>query len=476
MPIVDGVYVPLTFEDALELVINAAPATIQFAPGNPPELILANMFAQAEVIGDHENGAILAALMSPVGAMIDMLNPNNPRCGIITTTGYLQLENFTGAIISVPAGTIFTASSGQTYSIGNGTVDVPAAIDEYTPGVAYCTVTAVEAGSGGNIPANRTFTASGLDLTVINPLPWLNGAERESDALYLNRTIQEKTEAGSQVASVAAETEIKKYYSAARMYINKSTAGSTDPIPLPGNGYNLVVRNPNGPLAPALEIQTIFDVLSRRFEFVNSQNLGTDTHPVLGGTVYVSGVPQLYFFTPAQAVDFQLNVVINVRFASFTKDSEKITQANDFATYFIRRLMAFFSGVSGSTTVTFNGLDEYESPLPPVETEIELSADIGQTDPIAPIFGIAQVRDLVSDLNTKKNTPQLFYDSAPVCTLILDPNVEGEDPVLMSLEEYDRQFIDFQKDVLFTDDTSWFDRYTFINPENITVTVQEIPL
>lgn len=473
MPIVNGVYVPLTFEDALEKVINAAPATIQFAPGNPPELILANMFAQAEVIVDQENGAILAALMSPVGAMIDMLNPNNPRRLVMTTTGYLQLENFTDAIIQVPAGTVFTASSGQTYTIGNGTVDVPAAIDEYTPGVAYCVVTAVEAGAGGNIPANRTFTASGLDLTITNPLPWLNGAERESDALYLNRTIQEKTEAGSQVASVAAETEIKKYYSAARMYINKSTAGATVPIPLPGNGYNLIVRNPNGPLAPALEIQTIFDVLSKRFEFVNSQNLGTDTHPVLGGTVYVSGVPQLYYFTPAQAVSFRLDMVIKVRFAEFTKYEEKIAQANDFATYFIKRLMSFFSGVSGKTTVNFDPIDEYEDS---VATEIDLSADIGQTDPIAPIFGIAQVRDLVSDLNTKKNTPQLFYDSTPVCTVTLDPNVEGEDPVVMSLEEYDTQFIDFQKDVLFTDGTSWFDRFTFINPEQLFITVQEIML
>lgn len=464
MPLVNGVFVPLTLSEALEQIIDAAPASIQFSPGNPPELILANMFAQASVLIDEDAGALLAALMSPTGALIDLQNPNNPRRSAKATSGYLVLTNATGADIVAPIDTEFTASTGQKYTIGATTVTVPA------NGTAEAVVTAVETGIGGNIPANRTFTAAGLDLTAVNPLPWLDGYNDESDALYLQRVIQEKSEYGAQVGSVAAETELKKYYSAARFYINKSTAGQLDPVPLPGNGYNCVVRTPNGPNAPALEIAQIFDVLSRRFEFVNAQNEGSATHPVLGGTVYVSGTPQNYFFTPAQAVDMTITATIYVRFADGTKQSEKISQANDFAAYFIRRLMSFFSGVDGSSTIVFEQ-DEYEYPT---ETAIDFAGDVGQTDPIAPIFGIAQIRDLVSDLSTKKNTPQLFYDSCPSLEIVLDAGVEYETPVTMSLDPYDRQFINFRDDVLFSDDTSWFDRFAFVAPEKVFVTVREI--
>jgi len=462
MPIVDGVFVPLTFPEALEQIIEAAPASIQFSPGNPPELILANMFAQASVLIDADAGAVLAALMTPTGALIDLQNPNNPRRAAKATTGYLTLTNGTAAAIVVPIDTVFTASTGQKYTIGT-TVTVPA------NGTAEIVVTATEKGIGGNIPANRTFTAPGLVLTITNPLPWLDGYDDESDALYLQRVIQEKTEYGAQVASVAAETELKKYYSAARMYNSKSTAGSLAPVPLPGNGYNCVVRTPNGPNASALEIAQIFDVLSRRFEFVNAQNESSATHPVLGGTVYVSGTPQNYYFTPAQAVDMRITATILVRFAPSTKQSEKITQANDFAAYFIRRLMSFFSGVDGVSTITFEQ-DEYEYPT---ETELTFAGDVGQTDPIAPVFGIAQIRDLVSDLATKKNTPQLFYDSCASLEIVLDAGVEYETPITMSLDPYDRQFINFMSDVLFSDDTSWFDRFAFVDPAKVFVTVRE---
>ena len=49
MPIENGIYTELTFADALADIINDAPAPIVFSPGNPPELVLANMFAQGDV-------------------------------------------------------------------------------------------------------------------------------------------------------------------------------------------------------------------------------------------------------------------------------------------------------------------------------------------------------------------------------------------------------------------------------------------
>lgn len=469
MPIVNGVYVPLTLEDALADVIDAAPDTIKFAPGNPPELVLANMFAEASRIIDGQNGALLAALMSPTGALIDLQNPNNPRRGVIATKGYLLLQNYTEAEIAVPANTEFTASSGQIYTIGLSSVAVPAAVDEYTPGEAFASVTAVEAGIGGNIPADRTFTAGGLELTMTNPLPWLNGANAESDALYLNRTIREKSEYGSQVTSVAAERELQLYYSAARVWVNKSGAAQTAPVPLPGNGYNAVVRFPNGALANALETASAFDVLSRRFELINSQSLGDARHAVLSGTIYVTGVPQSYYATAAQAVNTTLDATIYVRFAPFTSREEKISQANDFAANYIRRLMSFFSGVAGTATITFVE-DEYSD----VETEIEFAGDTGLLNPIAPAFSASQIRDLVSDLATNRLTPQLMYDSTPEIVMTLDPEVVGEDEVTIGFGEYDREFIDFLRDALFSDNTSWYDRYMYIDPEQINITIQEV--
>lgn len=469
MPIIDGVYVPLTFENALAQVIDAAPATIKFAPGNPPELIEANMFAEALRIIDNQNGQLLAALMTPTGALIDLLNPNNPRRGIIFTKGYLLLENYTLAEIAVPANTEFTASSGQIYTIGLSSVTVPAAVDEYAPGVAYCYVTALVGGIGGNIPNNRTFEAGGLALTITNPLPWLNGANAESDALYYNRTIKEKSEYGSQVTSVAAEQELELYYSAARVWVNKSGAAQTTPVPIPGNGYNAVVRFPNGALANAFETANAFDVLSRRFELINSQSLGDACHAVLSGTIYVTGIPQSYYATAAQAIDTTLTATIYVRFAPFTSREEKISQANDFAANFIRRLMEFFSGVDGTSTITFVE-DEYTN----VETDIDFAANVGLLNPIAPAFSIDQIRDLVSDLATNRLTPQLMYSKTNFIEMTLDPGVGGEDSVTMGFGEYDRQFIDFLRDSLFSDDTSWFDRYMFIDPAQVAITVQEV--
>lgn len=463
MPIVNGVYVPLSFEDALAEVIDAAPATIKFAPGNPPELVLANMFARASQILDESNGELLAALMSPTGALIDLQNPNNPRRGVIATKGYLLLSNATGEIIPVPANTEFTASSGQVYTIGLSSVDVPAG------GTAYAYVTALVAGIGGNIPSGRTFTASGLTLTITNPLPWLNGANAESDALYLNRTIKEKSEYGSQVTSVAAEKELELYYSAARVWVNKSSAAQTVPVPIPGSGYNAVVRFPNGPLANAFETAQAFDVLSRRFELINSQSLGDARHVVLSGTIYVTGIPQSYYATAAQAVETTLTATIYVRFAPFTSREEKISQANDFAANYIKRLMSLFSGVQGTSTITFVE-DEYSN----VETDIEFAADNGLLNPIAPAFSIATVRDLVSDLATKHLTPQLMYDSTFFIEMELDPGVEYEATIIMGFGEYDRQFIDFLRDALFSDDSSWYDRYMYIDPAKLNITVQEI--
>ena len=461
MPLSLGVFIPLTLDTALSEIIADAPSSIVFAPGNPPELILANMFAQASVNIDENNGEIMALFMSPVGAMIDLMNPNNPRHAAIAASGYIVATNTTGSPVTIPANTVCTAATGQQYEtgetplivLGSGTLDVP--------------ITALEAGLAGNIPSAQVFDITGLSsLTATNPLPFLSGAEAESDAIYLNRLTGEKTEYGTQNGSIAVETEIKKYYPDAKIYVNNTQAELLVPIPVPGNGYNLIVKTPSGVLAGAAEINQIFQTLSERLEFVNSQNTGSALHVVMSGSVLNSGVPLSYYFTAAQAVDTTIDITIKIRASENATTAELITQANDFAVYFINRLMSMFSGINGNTDVVYD--DGINSP---VTTSIAISGTSAQSGTIAPQFGIGTIEAMVSDLDTMANTPLIIFDNVSTLNITVDPQVLGESPIVLSIGGY-TTFIDFKNDALFSDNTSFFDRFMFIDPSNISVTLE----
>ena len=461
MPLTNGVFTPPSFDDALAAVVAAAPASIQFSPGNPPELVLANMLAEADVIVDENNGEILAMMMSPVGAMIDAMNPNNPRNAAEAATGYIAVANPTGVDIIIPANSVCTASTGQTYKTGSTVVTVSA------HGSLDVLITAITAGVSGNISSGLSFSVAGSgSLTATNPLPLLSGADAESDAIYLNRLISEKTEYGTQNGSVAVETELKKYYSDARIYVNNSQAELTTPVPVPVNGYNVIVKTPSGSLAQAAELAQVFKTLASRLEFVNAQNLGNAKHVVKSGTVYNTGVPQSYYCTVAQAVKTTIAITINVRASSHADRSELITQANAFAVAFLNRLMALLSGINGTTDITYSD-SEYVN----VVTAVDIAGSLGVENAIAPAFGIATIIGLVNSMDTMAQTPQIVYDSTPTLSVTIDPQVGGVSPVVLSIGGA-KQFIDFENDSLFSDSTSWYDRFVFIDPANVSVTVQ----
>jgi len=462
MPIENGIYTELTFDDALEAVMDDAPASIVFSPGNPPELILANMFAQGDVNVDRFIGETLAAMMSPVGANIDLLNPNNPRRDAVAASGYILVTNSDPSPVVIATDTIVTASSGQEYTVGVSSFIIPGSSS------AYIFVTCLETGIGGNIPAGRTFTIAGYSsLSGVNTLPILNGAEEESDAIYLNRVTAEKTEYGSQSGSVAVETAIKTVYTDARIYVNPTSEALTIPVPVPAHGYNLVVLVPNGTLATAEDIAQIFEILSERLEFINAQNAGDSLHAVMSGTIYTSEVPVSYFFTVAQPVVTALDAVINIRASSLAERSELIAQANSFAKSFIDRLVTMFSGVDGTTTVTYSDEEGDD-----VETDIDIAGSATLAGSIAPAFGIATIQSLVCDIDTVADTPQILYDSVDTLDMVIDPDTGAEASVTLSLESSATKFIDFKNDALFSDSSSWYDRYLFIDPANITITVQ----
>lgn len=463
MPVVNGVFTPLTLDTALNEILSAAPSSIVFAPGNPPELILANMFAQAAVDIDENNGEIMSLFMSPIGAMIDLMNPNNPRKDAISAIGYVTVTNSTDADIALPSGTILSAATGQQYTTGSTSLIIPASGSLDVP------VTAVETGVGGNLPSGQAFTIpASSHLSGTNMLPFLSGADRESDAIYLNRITGERSEYGAQNGSIAVETELKDYYTDARIYVNNTTNGLTLPIPVPANGYNLIVRTPNGRVAQSAEISQIFKTLSNRLEFVNSQNIGGALHPVLSGSVYNNGVPLSYYFTPAQPVDLTMSITVNIRAALNADASELIAQANDFAAYFIGRLMRLLSGINGTTNVTYN-----DGVHAATVTPIAISGAGAQSGSIAPSFGVGTIQALVNDIDTMLSTPLVLFDSVPALTITIDPLVTGQTPIVLSIGG-STQFISFENDALFSDGSSFFDRYAFIDPSKISVTMQVV--
>lgn len=461
MPIINGIYTPLTFDESLAAILDSAPSSIVFSPGNPPELVLANMFAQSNVLIDQYNGQILASLMSPVGSTIDLLNPNNPRRAASAASGYVYVTNSDSEPKSIAPNTIIKTLNSIEYTVGISSFVIPG------NGSAYIFVSSVETGVGGNIPSGQTFTITGYPtLSGVNTLPFLNGAPEESDALYLNRLTLEQTEYGSQNGSVAVETEIKKYYADARMYVNNTPTALSTPIPVPAAGYNLVVLTPNGVLSEAADINQIFTILSERLEFVNAQSVGSSRHEVFAGTIYTSEIPQVYYFTMAQPVETTLDATIYIKASEIADRSELIEQANSFALAFVNRLVSLFSGVDGDMTVTY--IDgEYSNEV----STISVSGSPSFANSIAPAFGIATLSSLVYDIDTAPNTPQIIFDSINALSITLDPQVAYESALTMSLVSATK-FVNFKKDALFSDNTSWYDRYMYINPANINITVQ----
>jgi hypothetical protein len=73
------------------------------------------------------------------------------------------------------------------------------------------------------------------------------------------------------------------------------------------------------------------------------------------------------------------------------------------------------------------------------------------------------------------NTPLIVYDSVDSMTITIDPQVLGEAPVVLSdAGGSSLTFVDFKNDALFSDSTSYFDRFAFVDPANINITVQVI--
>lgn len=466
---VNGVYTPLDLNTAQGMSIAAALAAgITIESGSTEEQI-SNWLAQFQVdVMDTSLGQSYQLQFNPVGATIDLENPNTPRLQASESSGYIKLVNGTASPISVIVDSKFTAPNGNSYTTGNNSVVVPA-MD-----TAYISVFSEESGILQNIPSGQTFTGD-YDLTVTNPQPFTNGRDIETDTEYLNRIVYLQTNNTSQQATAAAKKELQDFYGHAEIYVNNTANSLPNPVPVPSNGYIAIVQFPSGAQAGPEEIQKALQIIANRLEFGNTNSNPTSLHPVFGGTIYTGPFPENFFVIPAQAVEFTLEATISVSFSPNIDDSEKNILAVAFAKYFAQNIVDYFGGAAGNATCIFQ---ESGSPVPaPIETPIAILADGGFIQPfIAPTFSIEQIRALISDESFLTQFVNLQYLSCDELSVVLDPQEPGQPVVELNIsgDPGTVSIVDFKTTALFTDYTGWYDRFVYIDPSLLTITINEI--
>ena len=460
----NNVYTTLDLNTAQQTVIAQAQANNIVIQSGSVEEQLQNWLAQFLVEADTGLFKSYQMMFNPVGAEIDLQNPNTPRLLNSISSGYLKLHNATGAPIVVTANSIFTAPNGNTYTTSNNTVTVAAGGDN------YITVYSVLTGISQNLPSGQTFTGA-YTLTVTNPQPFTNGRNTETGTEYLNRITYLLTNNSSQQATPAAEKELMVYYKTAKILVNNSSNATALPVIIPPNGYIPIILFTSGVQASLAEIQNALQIIANRFEFGNPMAAATTLHPLLSGTIYSGAYPEVYYLAPAQAVKSTLTATLNIKFQAFIDATEKLNLANAFATFFAQNVVNFFGGSAGNFSCVFTPLVGSST-----TTAIPLLASQGIDFEIGPYFSIEQIRALISDQNQLAVLAGMEYKSCTVLSLILDPQTGTEATVNLNISGAGGTVlgVDFSKTALFSDGSSWYDRYMYINPAFITISVNEV--
>ena len=460
----NGQFELLTIDDALEIALGFL--TDANAPQGSVEQQIQYALAQAVLQEDRANYLLYQKLFTPQGSDLDLQNPNVPRLTGSISSGYVKLVNDTGSLIVVSAASILTAANGNEYTTASNTVNVASG-----GGVAYITIYSVESGIDQNLVRNISFT-SDYDLTITNPQPFTNARDAETNAQYKTRLIERRTNLASYHATNTAETELKEYYTDAKIYVNSDANDDLTPIPIPSNGYSTVVLTTSGVEAGSEELSNAFTILANRLQFGNSIKSGTTLHSVLSGTVYAGSFPAEYYLIPAQSVQFTLNATLSVSFDSRTSEQEKVDLSLAFSQFFCQNVLNYFGGAAGNSNVTFNPVDPYTAPT---VTTTAIGAALGLLQKIAPSFSLEQVRALISDASDLESVSRLKYEACSALAIELDSLVDYEATIDLDINDsYVPDSVDFARNALFSDNTSWFDRYIFIDPALINITINEV--
>lgn len=460
----NGKYVQLTLDQARTIILEKATAAgVEVIAGSVEDQIK-EWLAQVYVEWDTAQYTSVVKQFTPTGSDIDLQNPGFPRLQATTAKGFLKIDNTAGgSVAAFPEDSTLTAPNGNTYTN-------PTALAVAAGAIGFLSIQSASAGAAQNLPAGQTFTGGPAGAVITNPQPITGGMDTESDSAYLNRLTYYKSNNTSQQTTVAAKKELLQYYQDAALYVNSTNNGMVVPVPIPPQGLNIAIILESGINAGLEEIQNAINVITNRFEFGNLNNQNSDLHPILQGSSYSGAFPQAYSITVAQAVITTVECTIGVSFPPETLNEEKAQFAEAFATQFVQRVINLLTGAAGNYNFTFDPLVGANTTTTPAVVASTEKPQIG------PFITIEAIRSLISDLSPSGSQSILRLESCDNLSVEFDPNEYEQTPILLSIfapYEGTLSKVDFVLDSLFSDGSSWFDRYVFLDPSRIHVVVVE---
>ena len=419
----------------------------------------------AKVFLDIDNSVFLSIqkFIYPTEQDIDIQNPGIARLQASKSNGYIELDNTLGAFTAtIPVNSIITASNGLEYT---NTEELIVLAGE--KGFTY--IESKLTGVNQNLPQNQVFDYGGY--TITNPQPISGGRDIETDSEYWNRIVYLKTNLASEQTSITITNALLQYYLDAKVFVNNSNSSRLTPIPIPANGYNCCIILPSGVNATSRELQKAIETLVSYAEFVGVNNVSTDLHPVIFGVSFSGVFPIAYSISPVQAVQTTIDLTVKVRFDSSIIEVEKANLAKQFANNFVNRLMKTFYSNTGNYNFDFTPLVGDS-----VTEVIEVLGVVKANNNIAPIVSIEAIRSIIYDQSDSVSIKGLQYRECDSLTVEFDPLVVDETAKTLSINAPSGGTllsIDFAKDALFSDSSSWFDRWINLDPSLITVFVVE---
>lgn len=462
----NGKFTRLTLDDARTIVLQKATlAGVEVLEGSVEDQIK-EWLAQSYVDFDTSEYMSYVKQFNPTGSDLDIQNPGFPRGEAKKAKGFLQIDNDGGSSdLTIDIGSTFTAPNGVEYTNPNDALVV--LIGE----TKTLYVESVLTGPQYNLPAGQTFTGLASGVTT-NPQPITGGRNVETDSEYFDRLIEQRQNHVGQQTSVSVVEALQETYEGARIYVNNAVTSETDRIPVPANGYNLVVLFPSGVNASSAEIQKALDVIKAKLEFVNVNAVTDVKHPTITGVVFSGVFSQNYSITVARSVKTTIESTLEVSFAPGVSAAEKTSLVQTLVQNFIQRIMDTLGGATGTMTGTFNPLVG-----DPVPLSLEIVAYQPPNIDIAPYLSIQDVRALTIDASDILKNKSIQLRKVDALTVELDPEEAGETAKTLSIDAPTGgtiSFIDFAYDSLYTDSTSWYDRYIFLDPALVTITVNEV--
>lgn len=460
---VNGKLNSISLDEARTIVLENARLAGVEVPVGSVEYILSEWLAKVFLDVDTAVFLSIQKFLYPTGQDIDIQNPGIPRKQPSKANGYLELDNSLGTSdFDLPIASVLSASNGLTYS------NVSEGVTVLAGEIGYVYVESVETGSKNNLPSLQVFAG---DIPITNPQPLIGGMDLETDTEYFNRIVFLKTNFVSEQTSISITKNLLNCYLDARVYVNNSSNGLEQPVTIPASGYNCVVILPSGVNAPARELQKAIETLVALAEFVGVNNVSTEFHPVVYGISYSGLFPIAYSITPAQAVKTVIELEVVVKFDTNIIEVEKYTLAERFANNFINRLMSTFYSTDGSYNFTFE-----PSGNPSISNSVLATGIVKSQNNIAPFVSIEAIRSIIYDQTDSNSIKGLQYRECSNLTCEFDSLIVGQDKVTLSIHspfEGSVNNVDFAKDSLFSDLTSWYDRYIVLDPSLISVKVIE---